>query len=369
MSFGLLCGFTVLLSNTSFTGSLDQPATTAAARMQAIIDDVQANEKLYDNLSVTYKEEYDYKLPANPTKGDPDWWMHTELTRETVDHYPRFYFKEDFRVATLGGKALHEVSIQAFDGEQTRYRRESVYNLHTERVEPCALFRPHNWMLSRAFMCFPLSVWLQGGAVLKNHPRADSSYKESDQKCTFEKEETFQGLRCKKIRCENWTMGTQAHLAVLSYLWLAPEKNYLPVKLESFTLDVSKDIPVLIGVASDFREISPGIWLSFARTLELRDSWETRAQKKPVIAGIFKANVVSAEKDPMIDDKKYKDVPFPEEGMIFEIKDGKIIKKYPVKERTPAKGAFWERSWWATAFLLVLLIGTALWLLQRKRKH
>ena len=71
------------------------------------------------------------------------------------------------------------------------------------------------------------------------------------------------GRPCQKVKITT-CVGSSRRPHSAWILWLAIDRNYLPIRQEAYTYHYSKSDPVGVGVAKDLREIAPGIWFPFA---------------------------------------------------------------------------------------------------------
>ena len=205
----------------------------------------------------------------------------------------------------------------------------------------------------------PLSVWLRGGHDLEKHPRGALLFGDWIQKTSIESEEIVDGLICIKLRCETWDKGERPTLNTLRFLWLAPERNYLPVKTESYLPDVSLELSVGVGFAKGFREIEPGVWLPFDRAVTVYDSDKIREEKKQVFRNGDETRIEKANLHPQYDLSLFRDVPFPDGSIVYEMKDGKVIKSYKQgkdKEDEDMRQADSRMRWVIAAIAIVALL-------------
>jgi hypothetical protein len=76
-------------------------------------------------------------------------------------------------------------------------------------------------------------------------------------------EETVDGLTCEKLRLGSLTGNQKEPKSRFLFLWLAKERNYLPVRLEGCELSRSDRLPTNICYVDDLREVAPGIWFPY----------------------------------------------------------------------------------------------------------
>jgi thiol-disulfide isomerase/thioredoxin len=92
-------------------------------------------------------------------------------------------------------------------------------------------------------------------------------------------EATTDGMRCVVLRREN--LDEQAKpTPFFDVYWLAIDRNYLPIRSESFGSVLGRfNLPTKISVSFDLREIAPGIWFPF-RTSEFMTCVEDLFQNR-----------------------------------------------------------------------------------------
>ncbi len=350
----------------------EQPPT-APSRIQQIIENVEANEKLYQNIEVVLKETY--RLDETVGVLMDRLKTRQERVRRSVSQRGLFYLKDGGSETLLNGDAYEANTVQGYDGDKTRRVDRNgkdiagrvdltgVANITVGREDDCRVFVAHTWLLSRALMCFPLSLWLRGEPALAAHPHAGLYGKYFlNKEVVFEKEEEVDGLRCVKLRSEGRLRADQRLIGV-RLLWLAIDRNYLPVKTEYFDPQTSMEIPGESGRAWDFREIAPGVWLPFERKVTVYDDDKLRKEKKQVFSNADEARLELAKLDPDYDISLFRDIPIPPGTHVYEVRDGEIVNKYrqegveehPEQPRPAGRQMAWIIAAAATALLLLVL--------------
>ena len=350
------------------------PADTMVAR---IIDNVRANEELYQHLEVVVRKEYQLQSMNCARTGATKTMT---VTTRSVLQSGRIYVDCTTRGNALtdmdgtADKSFEQASLLGYDGEVTTRLTPSarLANVHQERFEGCDVFRAHAWLLPRAHICFPFSLWLTGGEALKKHPLA-GLHKEWDSKVTYEGREDVDGLSCVKLRI---AMGP-ASSRVFHVLWLAVERNYLPVRMESFapTFTNNKDHPLATARSSDFREIHAGVWLPFRRSYVVYCEVDLR-KNKAVVSNTEEAYIEKVNTNPDYDLDLFR-IPIPDGTKVHEMNGGKIIKSYvrgqPQVEKQVEK-ADPERArprvkWMLGINLLLALVAAAVFVGTRARRR
>ncbi|MCI0420767.1 MAG: outer membrane lipoprotein-sorting protein, partial [Acidobacteria bacterium] len=266
----------------------------------------------------------------------------------------------------MSGEKTDDLFLQGYDGQVTRVVEGAIANVRQGRFEGCKLYKhafPHNWLLDRAFPCFPLSMWLRGGKELQNHPSA-GLYKNWLQTVTFEKEEVVNDLVCVKIRA---SAVTPKGNTFVRFLWLARDRNYLPVKSEFFNHRLSAKLPGEVCEAGDFRELAPGIWLPFSRSIIVYDEAGLLGNRQ--VKGNSQTIAVSKAKlDPDRSLSLFRDIAMPEKGAIYDVAHtGEIVSGRIVSNESGANlSEFGSWNWLLIGGLCALFLGGACWFAYRR---
>lgn len=66
--------------------------------------------------------------------------------------------------------------------------------------------------------------------------------------------------------------------------WLAPRKNFLPLRVKKFAGVYSQVLPVEVVAAGDLREVRPGVWVPLRVTKTVYDELELRDNQRAVVS-------------------------------------------------------------------------------------
>lgn len=342
----------------------------AEVTLQDVIENVRRNESLYDNLDVTM--HYEYKLAGRrfPKLEDGSVAAETHLTTHYVRQDGMFRLDDEGGSATADGQRMED-RVRAFDGELTRlYEQNSIGNIMTGRFDDHMRIDPHMLVLRPMLETHvPLSMFLSGADAVRAHPlntlpgglRLVSSY---------QGQVDFDGLHCHDV----WILMTDASEEPIHRheMLLAEDRNYLPVRMFSYTFKWSKDLPVARAIVTDLREAAPGIWFPYGarytayKEIILRD----RGVQEANWTADYVCQDVSLE--PSYPRSYFKDVKFPDGTKIYVIENGNIKTSYlkgaggapeeSVSSRSRA------RALWA-ANLVVLLAASFLVVKRRPRSR
>jgi RNA polymerase sigma factor (sigma-70 family) len=215
------------LVGTSGFENRDAPANSTA-RVKEIMDKIRQNEQLYANLEVVLEKSYRLL---------DDGFYATNLF-STTKTLGRAVVRQG------NGKRFGETTAQRGDG-----RTQSLKNWGF-------MYRPHRLLFSDDRYDESLSNYFASNA----------------ETVTWLGEDERDGFRCDVLRLERIRTPNvnPAKASVFSLLWLAKERNYLPIRHEFYNEAYSSLIPlVAVKKAGDLREITRGVWFPF-RVLELQ---------------------------------------------------------------------------------------------------
>jgi hypothetical protein len=344
---------------------LGQAARADDERLQRVIENVRANEALYQNVEAHVAEAY--KMLDPDDFAGMDLIKSSNATARSVRQGHLVYYRMDATLERMDQTTVPEDCLMGYDGEYTRRIERQTANLIHGPYAHCQCFRPHAWLLYGARVCFPLSVWLTGGKELQAIDGAGMYKDYWHQKVSYEKDEVVDGLHAVKLRAEQVVAQEPKTLASFRYLWLAIDRNYLPIKTEGFIPRWSKTLPREVGRAMNFREISPGVWLPFHRST-VTYSEKNLAANKLIAINTNDVTLTKIDLNPHYDISLFRDIPFPNGTKVYEVKDGKILNSYTEGEKaaTQSVSGAWRWWWWLIGLFVACVVARG-WLLYRKR--
>lgn len=331
----------------------------AQVTIEDIIDNVRANEKLYENIEMVVRRSYERHLPDFPGGRAVQSY---EVKARIVLQDELIYLKHDQQIRDVEGKSVSQDCLHGYDGEVTRMVEQNSYaNIHSGKVRDPRALEPHLFLLNRWSLRGRLSDYLAG---------EQSQFEPGFQwECTFEGEETLNGLRCFKLRLDTLTTADPARTVQRSLFWLAPERNYLLVKSEFYRPDLSETLVGEIGETDDLREIAPGLWFPFHfKTVSYHA--EVLAQNKHIVDNTEEGFVDEVKLNPHYDIDLFRNIPIPPDIPVYVLADGEVVDQY-WQEYDPGTPA--PRStlfWLLMSNLLILVIGVCYWYFRyRFRQH
>lgn len=347
-------------------------------QLQAIIENLRENEKLYENVEIRWREIYRKKYYPEIEKADVP--KSSDIEGRWVRQNEMFYlnFEGQLTGPPADPKQTGVHNQKGYDGELTRFlqlRHNYIGNIIKGPAHDYRGFDPHTIPLRWARTAVPLSTFLGGRDAILAHPRGVQGdvVQNLFPTSSYAGEENLNGLRCHKITLDHVrNKGTsKERTSARRDFWLAIDRNYLPVKVESYNYFYSKEIPIEEAVLENLQEIQPGIWFPFLSSITVMDGITLREEKKTVVSWKRDYIVTEASLNPEYDVNFFRKVEFPNGTPIYEIEDGKIVRSY-VKGGIPLADQATEnthsRFYWIIAINLVMLVVIAFgfWFRQRR---
>jgi hypothetical protein len=345
-------------------------------RIRQIIENVCANEALYENIEVRILENYKL-IDRKPTVGKAGENTVHELA--TIDKDIRYVSQSGmFRVdvqgqSTTAEPTLSEERIAMFDGKTARVLdQKRIGNVIAGRLNDVNAIRPHMLLLrnSLSISLVPLSTLLQGDAAMI---AADVNWDpKHTNEITYQGEEEFQSLKCHKF----WLTTSVPHEGATvassrSELWLAEDRNYIPVRLVVYDLGWSRTLACKEASVSGFQQIEEGIWFPVGATVLRYDSVALHYEKRQKAYGRYTYDVKSVTLNPTYDVSFFRDLTFPAGTSVYEVENGKIVKSYTVG--LAGDPALRQRRWlwwilWANLAVALAIVGAVYMRHRRKRR-
>jgi hypothetical protein len=308
-AFGVLLGF----SSPAIGDDLDK-----------LISQVEEQELLYENIE--FVVERDYRLVDSPARQEKDFpgkvitKSHTTLRH--IYQEKSVYVSLDADRSWVNGDSGMRKVIHAYDGRKYTHLQQKVVNIHFEPQHIIDSRYPHTLIMDRAGVSFPLSEYLKRNT--KMYPK----YKTAVMRVTLAGQESVKQQRCVKVRVDVWFDGQTAGNPSVRYLWLAIDRNYLPVRTEAYSRASGLKWPVEVGEIDEMREVEAGIWFPSRIAITVFRDPESRKVENVTE---FKTTKISL--NPNYDKAFFSEIPIPADAFVYEVKNGKAIKslKRPAK--------------------------------------
>jgi hypothetical protein len=313
----------------------------AQESVREIIENIKRNEDLYKNIALqverTYKLNSDYQFKS-PEDFDV---QHTVINKIHQDN--KVYYKVDEDSTTVGSTKIKLLEECRYDGVLSRLvRSNEAANLSNKRVDHyySRWVDPFHVLFEMQLDELSLSGFLTGGPEL----RSVRNYSACNLKTSLDSIEFVDGLRCLKLRVVAWRDGLKPEDVPASFLWVCPERNYLPIRWH-WTNDkaMGNAFPELTAEARDFREIAPGLWHPFECTIRLYDHISFKEKHKYILACEKTFKYLKVNPDPNYPDEFFRDLEIPDGLPAYIVENGKIVDSFVQGRSRTARPT--PRSW------------------------
>ena len=333
-----------------------------------IIENVRRNEELYNDIDVKMFEDYDIGDRSSAKFDDGRSEIsHRSGSTHYVTQGTMFRFERQ-GTSKSGGEMASIDRLRAFDGTTTRiYEQGAFGNIISGRADEPEAIRPHTLFIGNVIHT-PLSTYLSGDQAMALHPMGGKKWRDRlTVHSSYEGSGERQGLRCHKVWITTSPRGGSPYDRW--ELWLAEDRNYLPVEMTSWTFIHSKQLPLSSGRVTELQEIAPGIWFPFDVQVTAYNPASLR-ESRQMVQWTRHHVCEAATLDPHYDITYFRDLAFPDGTVIYEVKDGQIVHG-SVKGAPGASGiAMGTRLWlWVLVVNLVMCVVVAILFAYRRRAN
>ncbi|HLN29082.1 MAG TPA: hypothetical protein VK395_15140 [Gemmataceae bacterium] len=347
-----LLGTATLLLFVSKSGA-DKPRFT----IQEIIDNVRANELLYENLDLSYDYSYGVGKPIRFGKPGEAGLAATDTVQSKTHFVSQGGLFRVDRQGELQGQngRISMDRIRAFDGNTTRlYDRKEIGNIIDSRSEDENCLRPHMLLLRFMNYYVPLSTYLSGHKAMAAHPGVNWPGYTLD--VTYQGIAKFESLTCHRVWITTLVNGKPYDRWEL---WLAEERNFIPARNLAYTFRTSDKEAVGEGTVKLWREVKPGIWFPEATTFTAWD--ETRMKQDGVkeTQWVERVDIKKVSLHPQYDAAYFRDVTFPNGTPVYQVSQGNVLSGHvegaPQNDAQPAKKM--ASLWWPLLWTNLAAVG------------
>jgi hypothetical protein len=329
-------------------------------KMQEVIEGIRSCAALYENIELTTTIEYT-RFPTSSSALDERLIRSSRASLRCVYQDEKLFFKQDLELVTVPGEAGRQDTLQGYDGRTARVFEQGVVgNISNTRPEDGRLIVPHTLVIRDLVGNFPLADFLMGGRSARRHP----GFTNAEIKVDFEKDEVIDGLRCHRLRIaymlDSWK---DDRGPTVRFLWVAPDRNYLPIRTEFYNRGRWKQgaNPADVGTATDVREIAPGVWFPFRVVYDVYDVRLERETGKRQVQNRHVYTFGKAELDPHYDISLFRDIPFPDGTSVYHVENGKIVRKYIQGGRNVIRPRSTAPIYFAIAGIVIIFVAGPFW--------
>ncbi len=251
----------------SLVGSPHNPVPVKAAAgttLKSIQKRLAEEEKRYNPLEVIATTRYEM---LNRENLNGSVYMRTTAHERSVVAGDRLYDEEKRKANLANGTTTSYLAQQAYDGrwarQHTQYidpprKPQVIASLELERKDELRPLCAHTLLFhderinSQLLSAFLASGWYD----------AINRYAMTVE---YVDDERIDDLHCYKLKCSLPHKGSKKPDSYF-LLWLARDRNLLPLRRESHNLGWSEKLPTGISFVEDLREIRPGQWFPYRAT-------------------------------------------------------------------------------------------------------
>lgn len=231
------------------------------------------------------------------------------------------YYRRDQEAFGANGPFGNLDELLGYDGQTTRILEQGlVANVVEGRKENVFMPRPHTMALHNSLVKTALSEFL--AAKEYAHGITHTLKVLGEERCD--------GFRCVKLRDDYGKPSPTGYRLI----WLAVDRNYIPIRCDSYRTMWSEKVPRASGHVTELREIAPGVWFPWHMVYTLHVPEKVR-QGQIVVHETTEYTTDKAELSPRYEISLFRNIPFPDGVRVYEVRNGEIVNKYwteaPVK--------------------------------------
>jgi len=282
------------------------PGTT----LDSILTRLAAEEARYDPSEVATTVRYRLLNPSLQQGGLTSAMV---TTQRSLFAGSRMFFTEDAQSRSLGGQTFSQTIRRCYDG---RLMRETYSNSQGSADQPpqhwaslyshdstgMGLARPHTMVFVGESSRGALSAFMRSG-MFNVRMKVKMTVE-------YVGDERVAGLYCHKLK---WSLpqkgGRKPNLNQYYFIWLARDRNLIPVRHQWFDPGWSEKLPGGLDYVDDLREIRRGVWFPL-RTIELCfENWGSGVCENRILLRWRRdIDVTSLKFDPVVDNRLFDSV-------------------------------------------------------------
>jgi len=230
------------------------------------------------------------------------------------------------RITVSDGQTCHHFWTENVTAQNKGRQRQTSSNglISDESQRLPNLARPHMFLMENGGPKVPLSTYLKGVKAIRAFPGPSNLGKGRVCNVRILGLEEFQGLQCTKIGLE--ILDPKGTPRTRRELWLARDRNLIPVRTLSYTYKDSKDIAIAEGIVDELQEVRPGVWFPLKAHYNRFNSHTVKREGRQELSWQVKYNVKSVLLDPKISPEVFTTLKFPPGTKVSLAKEGKLTK-------------------------------------------
>lgn len=336
-----------------------------------VIERVRLEEAKYDNCEARLRVKY--RLLRAPVVFLDEG--HYEVTERKSHHE---YVLQDgmFRVRVEGsrrdmsGASAHpEARIRLFDGVTCRALQQTTANIIDGPTIDEGIDRPHMMIVQKMAFPVPLGTFLGGSESLEAYPAEVKRASRRLIRAAYLGPETYEGHKCQKVEVR-FFLKDRDEVTDTYRLWLAEDRNYIPIRSEGYSHKWSTEKPHGIGAVTAFQEVAPGVWCPSKANVTTYDGSVLKSDGKQVPGWEETYELESFSLAPAYPVEFFKELSIPDGTAVYHVdSSGNIVDSYVKGALQP--GSARRGSWliWANLVGILLICCAVAWRARRRRNR
>ena len=334
--------------------------TVLSEELQSLIREIEKNEALYEtlklNLTVSNSEEgirFDSDGPeSKPVQSESQISLVAQglKFRQEIQMKGRFIvlvsgFGSGEVRRNIGNANYTEVGTKELifvsDGVTSRFfgagdvvaekqgkqpQKSNTGGISNSPLRLPNLARPHMFVLRYGGAQVPLSTYLKGiKAIGESRGTPPPNLREGTAfKVQILGTEEWQGLECTKLMIE--IVNPDGTPRSRRELWLARDRNLIPVKDLFYIYRYSKEIPIAEAIIDEWQEVHPGVWFPLLAHSNRFNTFLVEHEGRQKRIRHARYDFHSVQLDPKIPSNEFTSLKLPPGTKVNIWEDGKIIK-------------------------------------------
>lgn len=264
-------------------------------KLADVLSKIAANEALFENLDLRIDRQYDLVKQGPMLHGS--LVRSEQTTVRCVYQEGRVFASAHTTGVTVAGAAIRHVQLGGFDGTDTRTVSDGRSSTRAGYQPFFGQVLPHTVLFGRSGI---------GNFRLSKQLVQAKTQRGSDLKVIVDGTEAIGDLACVRLRCD---MARRGWPESYRLVWLATDRNFLPVKVASYALSDRGAFLVEEAEARELTEVEPGIWCP--KAYEIRVNQRT-ADGETILSNRTTGRVTMADRHPICPISLFRDLETPD---------------------------------------------------------
>lgn len=310
--------------------SIFECARVSAKDTTSVVEAVKAAEQRYRRFDSVIRSEYRHLGIDRMVDSGSDLITAEDNSIRVRVEGVKFRTDTDRAISTPR-TPMQFKRVRAFDGATTRATEALVANVKEGAQTEDHLIRPHTAVFAYAAMSAPLGAYLAGADEFRAVP-GQSFPDNRTLRIVDEGVDVKRELACRKISVHH-TNTQNGEETLRRVLWLAVDRNLLPVSVEEYEPSFQFNVPLLVSTVEEFGQTKTGDWYPAKTKIIAYASWVVRTSGEQQEQWSMNVEIKSLDLDSEIDPAVFTDVDFSDARMAYAIDGtGKLVDSHPIGE-------------------------------------